>query len=312
MEKSHSKYLFLGIFILIAILSFLVIKPFITSILLSIVLAYLFYPIYKILIKKFNETFSAILILIIVILLFIVPMFFIIENLVRESIDVYDIVKNSSFGPFLDNTIDNSLKYITIEAQSLIKSIPKFLINIFITLFLFYYFIKEGNNIIKSVKNLLPLEKKHKEIVVNEFKRVTSAVVYGLILIGLVVGILAGIGFYIFKVPNPMLWGLIVIIVSMLPGIGTSIIWIPASIIKLAQGDYFNGVGLFLFGLIFISGFEMFFKPKLISYKSDIHPGLIVLGVFGGIALLGFIGIFFGPLILITFITFLKHLINKN
>ena len=312
MEKSHSKYLFLGIFILIAILSFLVIKPFITSILSSIILAYLFYPIYKILIKKFNKTFSAILILILVILLFIIPIFFIIENLVRESIDVYNTFKDSSFGPFLDNVIDKSFRYITTETQYLIKSIPKFLINIFITLFLFYYFIKEGNNIVKNVKNLLPLDKEHKEIVVNEFKRVTSAVVYGLILIGLVVGVLSGIGFYIFKVPNPMLWGLIVIIVSMLPGLGTSIIWIPASILKLAQGDYFNGIGLFLFGLIFISGFEMFFKPKLISYKSDIHPALIVLGVFGGIILLGFIGIFFGPLILITFITFLKHLLDKN
>ena len=310
--KNLNKYLFFGIFLIILILAFLIIKPFITAILTSIVLAYLFYPFYNVLNKKIHKTLAAVIILLIAILLFVIPIFFVINSLLNESIMIYNSIKQINLDPLLSSTLNKVFNYITLQAQELIKSIPKFLVNIFITLFLFYYFLKEGNHIIEAVKKIIPLEKKHKEIVVNEFKRVTSAVVYGLILIGLIVGILTSIGFYLFNVSNPILWGLIVIIASILPGLGTSVIWIPASLIKLFQQDYFNGIGLFLYGLIFISGFEVVFKPKLISYKSDIHPTLIVLGVFGGLALLGFIGVFFGPLILVIFITFLKHLFDKE
>ena len=312
MKNLNPKYLFYALTIIITILSFLIIKPFITSILTSIVLAYLFYPFYKILNKKINSTLSSLLILSIAVILFVLPLSFIFESLFRESVTIYNSVKDISLDPFLENILNQVFKYISSQAESLIKTIPRFLINVFVTLFLFYYFLKEGESIIASVKKLIPLGKSHKEILFKEFKRVTSAVVYWLILIGLIVGLFTTIGFYIFKVPNPVLWGLIVLVFSILPGVGASIIWIPASLIKLYQGDYFNGIGLFIFGLIFISGVEVLFKPKLISHKSDIHPAIVVLGVFGGLALLGFIGLFFGPLILVVFITLFKHLFHKK
>ncbi len=311
MNIKSSKYLFFGVFILLTILAFLVIRPFITAILTSIVLAYLFYPLYKILSKKINNTLAAILVLLIALLVIIIPTFFILESLVKESISLYNYAKTTDFGPFINNILDNFFKYVISESQGFIRSIPGFLLNTFVTFFLLYYFLKEGSRIIDNVKKLMPISKNHKDIVIKEFKRVTSAVVYGLILIGLVVGIFASLGFYIFKVPNPILWGMITIVVSVLPGIGASVVWVPASVIKLIQGDYFNGIGLFLYGFIFISGLEVLFKPRLISYKSDIHPAIIVLGVFGGLALLGFTGLFFGPLILVTFITFLRHLLDE-
>jgi len=312
MKNLHPKYLFYALTIILAVLAFLIIKPFITPILTSIVLAYLFYPLYKILNKKINSTLSSLLILFIAIILFVLPLSFIFESLFRESVTIYNSVKNISLDPFLENILNQVFKYISSQAESLIKTIPRFLINAFVTLFLFYYFLKEGESIISSIKKLIPLDKSHKEILFREFKRVTSAVVYGLILIGLIVGFFTTIGFYIFKVPNPVLWGLIVLVFSILPGVGASIIWIPASLIKIYQGDYFNGIGLFIFGFIFISGVEVLFKPRLISHKSDIHPAIVVLGVFGGLALLGFIGLFFGPLILVVFITLFKHLFHKK
>ena len=309
--KISSKYISIAVFIIITILSFLVIKPFITAILTSIVLAYLFNPIYKILNKKINSSLSALIIILVTILLIIVPSFFIAQSLVKESISFYNLVRSSDINPVVNDVLDKVVKFISDQAQSLITSIPSFLISVIVTLFLFYYFLKDGDKIVKAVKDLMPLERKHKEIVLSEFKKVTSAVVYGLILIGLVVGILTAFGFFIFKIPNPIIWGLIAVVVSILPGLGNGLIWIPAAVIEIVQGDYFNGIGLFIYGLIFISGFEMMLKPKLISYKSDLHPALIVLGVFGGLALLGFTGLFFGPLILVIFITFLKHIIDE-
>jgi len=312
MEQKNLRYLFFGVFIILTILAFLIIKPFITAILTSIVLAYLFYPLYKLFNKKMSNTLAAVLVLLISLMLFVIPTLFIIEALFKESINIYNYIKVTDFGPFINNALDRFFRYVVEESQGLIRSVPRFILNLFISFFLFYYFIKDGDKIIDNVKRLMPVSRTNKNIVIKEFKRVTSAVVYGLILIGLIVGVFAALGFYIFKISNPILLGLITILVSMLPGVGTSVIWVPAGIIKIIQGDLFNGIGLLIYGFIFISGFEVLFKPRLISYKSDIHPAIIVLGIFGGLALLGFTGLFFGPLILVTFITFLKHLLNKT
>ena len=182
----------------------------------------------------------------------------------------------------------------------------------FVTLFLFFYFLRDGERLVQDIKSLIPLNERQKEHVVNEFKNVTYAIVYGLILVGLIIGGLATLGFYIFKISNPILWGLITILVSVLPGIGNWIVWFPAGVIKIIQGDLFNGIGLLIYGFIFISGVEAILKPRFIGKKSKIHPALIVLGVFGGIQLLGFIGLFFGPLILVIFITFLKSILSER
>ncbi len=312
MKNVRLKYLFFAIFIIFTILFFMVVKPFIPAILTSVVLAYLFYPFYIKISKKMNKSLAAIIILILVLLIFIIPSFFAFEALFKESLDLYNNIKSSEFSPIFTNVLNRLIIFVNSESQSLIKSIPRFFVNSFITLFLFYYLLKDGEEIVKKVKEIIPLEKKHRDLVVNDFKRVTSAVVYGLILVGLIAAALGVIGFFIFKVPNPILWGFILFIVSMLPGVGNAVIWVPASILKIINHDYFNGIGLFLYGLIFISGVEMLIKPKLISYKSDIHPAIIVLGIFGGISFLGFIGLFFGPLILVTFITFLKHILEGD
>ncbi len=312
MKKLNSKYLFIAVLFLIAILAFLVVKPFINAILSSIVLAYLFRPFYKILNKKIHSSISSLIIVLISVLIFVVPIIFISQTLYKESLQLYNSLLSTDINPIFTEILDKIIAYISQESQSLIRSIPRFLINAFITLFLFYYFLKDGEKIVNSVKNLIPMENKHKDIVVREFKRVTSAVVYGLFLIGLLAGVLSTIGFIIFKVPHPFIWGLLTMVVSILPGVGNAVIWLPASLIKILNNDYFNGIGLIIYGLIFISGFEILFKTKLISYKSELHPALIVLGVFGGLALLGFTGLFFGPLILVIFITFLKHTLDKH
>lgn len=311
----NSKYLFIGVFLIIAILSFLVIKSFITSILSSIVLSYLTYPIYKRLNNYIkNKSISALLIIFLLILIIFIPMFFAINSLFKESLFIYNYLKSNELilNPEISNLLNKIVQYIVNEASSLVVTIPKFLLHVFVTVFLLYYFLKEGENLVYEIKSLMPMDEKHKNKVVDDFKKVTHSIVYGVMFIGLIVGALSTIGFYIFKVQNPVLWGLITTIMSVLPGVGNWIVWFPAGIIKIIQGDLFNGIGLLIYGFILISGLEVILKLKFIGEKSNVHPALIVLGVFGGIQVLGFVGIFFGPLILIIFITFLKSILRKN
>ena len=313
--KKYSKYLFLGIFLIITLLAFLVVKSFVTSILTSIVLAYLFYPWYRKLTNLIkNRSIAALIMVIFLIIIIIIPTFFIINSLVKESLPLYTYIRSNQLNltPEIQNALNKIVQYILNEASNLAFTIPKFLLHAFVTLFLFFYFLRDGERLIQDIKSLIPLNERQKEHVVNEFKNVTYAIVYGLILVGLIIGGLATLGFYIFKISNPILWGLITILVSVLPGIGNWIVWFPAGVIKIIQGDLFNGIGLLIYGFIFISGVEAILKPRFIGKKSKIHPALIVLGVFGGIQLLGFIGLFFGPLILVIFITFLKSILSER
>jgi len=313
--KKYSKYLFIGVFLIIAVLTFLIVKSFISSFLTSIVLAYLLFPLYNKLNKYIkNKSISAAIMLILLILIIIIPTFFFINALVKESLLIYNYVKSGELN--LDSSIYNALnkifQYFLNEFSLIVINIPKFLVNVFITLFLFYYFLKDGDKLVEQIKSLIPMDNDHKLKVVNEFKNVTHSIVYGLILTAVIIGIISGIGFYFFKVSSPLFWAIIVIILTVLPGVGTFLVWAPIGILKIIQNDLFNGIGILIFGLIFISGLETILKPRLIGNKSNIHPALVVIGVFGGIKLLGFVGLFFGPLILVTFITFLKSMLNKK
>jgi len=313
--KKYSKYLFLGVFLIITILAFLIVKSFVTSLLTSIVLSYLIYPIYKRLNKYVkNNSISALIMVILLIIILVIPTFFIINSIFKESLLIYNYIKSFelSLDPSISNALNKATQYIVTEASNLVISIPKFILHAFITMFLFYYFLRDGETLIQNIKHLIPMTEKHKEHVINEFKNVTNAMVYGLILVGLIEGVISAFGFYFFNVSSPLFWGIIITILTILPGIGTSLIWAPAGIIKLLQGELFNGIGLLIYGLILISGLETILRAKFIEDKSKIHPALIVLGVFGGVKILGFIGLFFGPLILIIFITFLKSILIEK
>src|SRR3989344_551915 len=313
--KKNSKYLFLGAFLIIALLAFLVVKLFIASLLTSIVLAYLFYPLYKKLAKSVKyKSVAAMIMVIFSIIIILAPTFFVINSLVKEALPIYNYVRSNelNLGPEISSALNKVFQFLLNEASEIALTIPAFLVHAFVTMFLFYYFLKDGEELAKQIKELIPMDKTHRENLFTEFKNVTHAIVYGLILTGIIEGAIGVLGFYIFDVPSPLLWGLIMVILTILPGIGTSFIWAPAGLIKIIQGDLFNGIGLLIYGFLFISGTEAVLKPRFIGKKSNIHPALIVLGVFGGIQLLGFIGLFFGPLILVIFITLLKSILDKH
>jgi predicted PurR-regulated permease PerM len=180
-----------------------------------------------------------------------------------------------------------------------INSLTNTLISFLVFIFFLFYFFRDGEEILDSIIDKIPLQKMQKEKFLEEFKNVTNAGVYGLILVGLLEGILGAVGFYLFKVPSPIFWGLLIMILSMLPVVGTSLAWIPVALTKFAAHDYFNGIAILLFGIIILSGIETFAHPRIIGKKANIHPLAIVLGVFGGIGFLGITGIIFGPLIFV-------------
>jgi predicted PurR-regulated permease PerM len=346
-EKHNNtvKYFFLGVFILLIFLSFLVIQPFINAILASIVIAYIFYPILKFLNKRIkNKSLCALIVSVFIIMLIIIPFSFLLQSSASEAQYMYVRAKQKILtGEVLDldctgkDTLicrfsgylqvwveDPEVKFylqdmlgrfatMAIEKTSnIIFQLPGIMLQIVITFFILFYLFKEGPELIKKIKDLLPLKRTHKAMVYHKIRETTHAVMYGSIVIAVIQGALGALGFWLFGIGTFYIWGLIMAIFALVPFVGTAIIWIPAALYLIAKGSsegntalIWNGVGLLLYGTFIISSADNILKPKLIGDRAGLHPVFVLLGVIGGLELFGFAGFIIGPLILSALKSFL-------
>ena len=129
--------------------------------------------------------------------------------------------------------------------------------------------------------------------------------IYGFVVVGFIQGVVGGLSFFIFGVPNPLFWTLAMIIASILP-IGPWLVWIPAAALQFAMGEVAAAVGLAIFGLVVTNNIDLILRPILVGKKAEMHPLIILVGGLGGIITFGAIGLIIGPLILAFTISFIK------
>jgi len=310
-------------FLGILYLGFLITQPYLLSIFMSVVVAYLLYPIYEWFCRRIKgKTISAFIMIILVLSGIVLPLLFVIdvvasetENVLRtfnaEDVlkglsDVLKLIPSKPLYTYIDKAIDLVSLYLLKRAQDFIFQLPKMIVAFFVFIFSLYYFFTHGKTVFNFMIPYLPLTRLQRQNFVMEFKKVSHAIVYGVLLGSLLEGIIAAISFYIFNVKAPVLFGFLIAIVAALPGIGPAAVWLPLSIIKLLSGEVFNAIGIFLIGLIIISFVEIVLRPKLIGEKSGIHPAVILIGILGGFQVFGFAGLLIGPLVLATLGVFFK------
>lgn len=311
--------IFIVTLLVLIYLSFLTLKPLLTAILSSFILAFVFYPLYVRLNRKIsNKDICALLTILIALLLIIIPTVFITNALAKESVTLYHKIKdkdfthliseylNSDLQQYVKWIIDGSILYIIKLTSNFILLIPNIALSFFVTIFLTYYLLKESQLFIDTAKKYMPFKESVKIQILQRFSKITKAIVLGTVLTAIIQGVLGGIGFAIFSIPSPVLWGFVMAAVSIIPMIGTSIVWFPAGIVQIVQQDYFSGVGILLFGALIVGTVDNLIKPKLVGRRANIHPAVILIGILGGIKLLGFIGLVMGPLILATAIELVK------
>jgi len=314
--QKYSKYSVILFFLIICALALYVILPFLTSIVAAAISVYVFYPVFKKLNKRIkNKGLCSLIMVIIILLIIIIPLFFVVNALFIEATNFYQSVKEIDLTPissfisrFVGENVDISLyvkdvvgaivSFIVRSASDFFFSLPQKILVVFITIFIMYYFFKDGDKLVKFFGKLLPLYRDHRNELLIEFNKVIYATIYGVLVSAVIQGFIGMIGLVIFDVSSPIIWGSIMILTAMIPLIGTWIVWLPAALFKISHGDFFNGFGLLLYGVLIVSMVDNFIKPKLISGRSHIHPVLIILGIFGGLKAFGIIGIMIGPLIL--------------
>ena len=153
---------------------------------------------------------------------------------------------------------------------------------------------------------LSPLNNEYDEHIISKIKQTVFSTVQGVILIAIVQGILAGLGMIIFGVPNAVLWGSVSAVASLVPGLGTAIVFIPAVAYMFIIGNTAFAIGLLLWGFIIVGLVDNFLGPYLYSRGSQIHQLIMLFAVLGGIAFFGPLGFIFGPIIVALFFSLIE------
>lgn len=166
-----------------------------------------------------------------------------------------------------------------------------------VMLFILFFIIRDGRAIARLGATLVPLAADRREALAERLASVTRAVVRGTVLTSMVQGLLLGIGFAIVGMPAPVVFGVLAAVLSVVPFGGTALVWVPALITLLVQGQYGRAGGLLVVGII-VSSVDNFLKPILISGRSPLPTLAVFIGVLGGLAAFGLIGLFLGPVVI--------------
>ncbi|MES2087366.1 MAG: AI-2E family transporter [Patescibacteria group bacterium] len=318
-------YYFL-IFLITAIfgLSAFIFWPFFGACVLAVVFGVIFQPVHNKILQytKNSRMFSALLTTIIIILVVITPIFFLGMQIFQEAqnlnlstdsqggsnivstITAFTSKIESTF-PFLKNiTIDINqylrgiLGSLTQHFGDIFSSFAKLFANIFIFLFTLYYILKDGAEIRKFVVKLSPLPDRDDNIILNKLALAIHSVVIGSLLVAVIQGGVASIGFLIFGLPNVILWGIVATFSALIPGVGTSLVLIPAIAFLFFTGHTVQAIGLFIWAALAVGLIDNFLSPKLLSRGMELHPQIVLISVLGGLMLFGPLGFLIGPLTL--------------
>lgn len=345
MEKSHLMWVYLAIFLAVLVVSFLIVSPFLLSIVSGIIIAYFFYPVFKLLNRKIKrKALSAFVTSVLIILVFTAPLVLTIDwfgrdayvsyILIKQKISggivsnvtcaeagfqcaavnyVSDAIKNPQFNFYINDMLNKAANFVVDRTNDFIASLPQLLLDLIIVLFTMYYVFKDGEGFVKKLEELIPLKEKYKARLVKRMDEMLKSTMYGNMMLALIQGITAALGYYLFGLNSVLLLAILTTIAAFVPVVGAIAVWLPVSLWVIIDGimsslnkEVFNGIGLLIYGAVIVSTLDNFIKPMIIGDRAHMHPLLVLLGILGGIAMFGIIGILLGPLVLAVLMTFIE------
>lgn len=202
------------------------------------------------------------------------------------------------------DTISFILSILPRIGQVVMGGISSFAINLFVLVFVLYFMLVGGQKMEKYINDILPFNEKNSQDVVHEINMIVRSNAIGIPLLAIIQGSVATIGYFIFGAPNALILGLITCFVTIIPMVGSALIWFPTAAYLALTGDWFNAIGLLLYGGAVVSQLDNLIRFVLQKKMANIHPLITVFGVVIGLSLFGFMGIIFGPLLLSLFFLF--------
>lgn len=331
--KNYNVYFFVIILVGISALAFMVVRPFLIPFIIAAVLANLFGFMYEAFLKVTgrNRIMSSAMTCFIIALIIIVPLFFIsflvineaqetiirfsqdvepgrgVADKIANSISALPIIKTLGADIISEGTIVDAVKGLSQNAllifQGAYSGAVHLIFVIFIMFFSLFYLFMDGKDMIRKIIKISPLRDKYEQILIEKFTSISRATLKGTSLIAVIQGTMGGILFWAAGVSSPVLLGILMTLASIIPSIGSGLVWFPTGIIMILLGNVASGITILLVGALVISTVDNIVKPKLVGRDTQIHPLLILLSTLGGIALFGITGFIIGPIVIALFIS---------
>jgi predicted PurR-regulated permease PerM len=178
-----------------------------------------------------------------------------------------------------------------------------FIFHFFVLLYTMFYFLIGGPGLLRSVLTYLPLTEADKQRMLEKFVSVTRATLKGTILIGAAQGALGGLAFWAVGVDGAIFWGTVMTILSIIPGVGSALVWVPAAMILVATGEVWRGIALAVFCALVVGSVDNVLRPRLVGQDTKMHELLIFFSTLGGLLLFGAMGFILGPILAALFVT---------
>jgi predicted PurR-regulated permease PerM len=329
-------WFFLAVFIVSCFLMGWLLWPFLSVIILAIVVTGVFSPVYHYLNRKLNSTFSSLLTCFLIFFVLFLPLSFFIGVLANEAWDLYltakaalqskpimELVERSDLfeiinqflakfkiqisGEQLNRAIAEVGRMVGLflyeQARSITTNVFKFIVNFLFMLLITFYLLIDSGRLVSFIVKLSPLPEDQDQKLIQKFKDIAAAILLGNGLGGLIQGTLGGIVFALFGIKSPFLWGVIMGLLAFLPILGIGGVFVPASILLFLQGRIGAGIFFLVFYIVLSSGIEYFFKPRLVGQRVRMHTLIVFLSIIGGLKLFGILGIIYGPLVVTAFLT---------
>lgn len=212
--------------------------------------------------------------------------------------------------PYRDTIIQKAGELVATLTRILVNGVQAatmgtvhFIFMLFIMLYAMFFFLMDGYKFLEKILYYIPLEDEDEKRMLNRFTSVSRATLKGTAVIGILQGGLSGLAFAVAGIPSAVFWGTVMTVLSIIPGIGTALVWAPAAVVLAAQGHWGSAIGLALFCGMVVGSIDNFLRPRLVGKDTEMHDLMILFSTLGGIALFGFIGFIIGPIVAALFVT---------
>ena len=335
MQTSTATKAFLLLLVGVITLTFMtMIKPFIMAVLLAGIFSSLAQPVFRRIATRFGGRRSpaSIVTILLIVLVIILPLGFLLGVVTGEAIKVGESVSPwvqdkishpdkvvvwlqnlpyyDKIAPYEDDILTRAGQMVGILSKFLINSLSNattgtvhFLFMLMIMLYSMYFFLIDGGKLIDLILYYLPLEDGEERRLLDKFSSVTRATLKGTAVIGILQGGLAGAAFAVVGIPSAIFWGTLMTVLSVIPGIGTALIWVPAAAILFAGGHVAKAIGLTIFCGLVVGSIDNVVRPRLVGKDTQMPDLLILLGTLGGIMMFGVLGLILGPIVAALFVT---------
>jgi predicted PurR-regulated permease PerM len=330
-QKKLGTVLFYGIAILLGYLAYLVAAPFLVPLAWAAVLAVVTYPVHDRLRMRMGRNFAALTSTTAVTLVLIVPAIFVLIAFVQQAVAAVQGIRfgmaagryawaqplwmhlqsrfpnliPADFGGAIQQYAQKAAAYLAGRLGSVLKNTAEFILDLSYTILAMFYFFRDGVGIVDRLRKALPFEPSEQNLIVSNTRELIFATVISSLVAAAIHGVIGGVAFALTGIQAPLFWGVLMGFFSLIPLIGSALVWVPLSISLILGGHLWSGIILAGVCSLVVGMVDNFVRPMLISGRAEMSSLLIFVGVLGGIHVFGLLGVVVGPIVLATAATLL-------